>query len=254
MGKTEENALSSVTKAFRILELIRDRETVTLSEVTSELSLPKSTTHRYLSTLVSNEYLVRDGDEYRLSYAFLRFANHIHARNPANPLLEAKVEELAEETGELVQFITEEYDRAVYVFQASGGDGVNVDTYAKTFGSLHSTAGGKAILSTWPREEVESLLDRTGLERITDRTITDREEFFVELEEVSERGYSINDQENIKGLKAVSVPVCDLDGRAIGALSVAGPTNRMNHEMITEELSVLQLNASNELELNLRLQ
>lgn len=253
MDETKDNELSSVKKAFRILEFIRDSGSVTLSEVTSALSLPKSTAHRYLSTLVAAEYVVRDGDEYELSYAFLSFANHIRARDPATPLLEAKVEELADRTGELVQFITEEYDRAVYLLQASGGDGVQVGTYAKTFGSLHSTAGGKAILSTWPRAEVEDFLDRRGLEPVTDWTITDRGEFLAEIEAVADRGYSVNDQENLEGLIAVSVPVCDPDGRAIGALSVAGPANRMNREMIDSELPDLLLNASNELELNLRL-
>lgn len=253
MEETNDNELSSVKKAFRILEFIRDSGSVTLSDVTSELSLPKSTAHRYLSTLVAAEYVVRDGDEYELSYAFLSFANHIRSRDPATPLLEAKVEELADRTGELVQFVTEEYDRAVYLFQASGGDGVQVGTYAKTFGSLHSTAGGKAILSTWPQAEVKGFLDRQGLEPVTDWTITDRGEFLAELEEVADRGYSVNDQENLEGLIAVSVPVCDPDGRAIGALSVAGPANRMNREMIDSELPGLLLNASNELELNLRL-
>ena len=244
--------LSSVTKAFRILEHIRDHKSATLTEVATELSLPKSSVHRYLSTLVSNEYLVREDDEYRISYMFLEFANHIHARNPANPLMEAKVEELAEEVGELAQFIVEEYDRAVYVFQASSGHGVRVDSYAKTFAPLHSTAGGKAILSTWTHEEVKAFIDRSGLPEITADTITNPEVFFEELDAIRERGYSINDQENVEGLKAVSVPVCKPDGRAIGALSVAGPTNRMDGDRL-ETLPELLLSASNEVELNLRL-
>lgn len=249
-GNTDE--LSSVTKAFRILELIRDNESATLTEVATELSLPKSTAYRYLSTLVANEYLVREDDEYRVSYVFLEFANHIRTRNPANSLIEAKVEELAEEVEELAQFIVQEYDRAVYVFQASSGHGVRVGSYAKTFGPLHSTAGGKAILSTWEPEPVEAFISRSGLPEITADTITNPDALIEELDAIRERGYSINDQENVEGLKAVSVPVCEPNGRAIGALSVAGPTNRMDETRL-QGLSELLLSASNEVELNLRL-
>lgn len=248
-----DNDLKSVKTAFRILETICDNGEMTLTEVADELSIARSTMHRYLTTLESDEYLVREGNEYRISFRFLRFANHSKIYNPGYPLIERKVDEIADETGELVQFITEQHGHAVYVFQAIGGQGVQVDAYAKTFSHLHSTAGGKAILSTWDTADVKEVIANIELPKLTGDTITNVDDLLAELETIQERGYSINNQENITGLKAISVPVQKPSGTAIGALSVSGPTNRMKGDWFDVELPDLLLGASNELELNLRL-
>jgi len=82
-------------------------------------------------------------------------------------------------------------------------------------------------------------------------TITDPQTLYAELERVRERGYSVNKQENIEGLHAVSAPVMDTNGHVFGALSVSGPTHRMKGEWFEDELPDLLLGAANELELNI---
>ena len=53
-----------------------------------------------------------------------------------------------------------------------------------------------------------------------------------ELAETAERGYSIDDEENEIGARCVGVPIRDLSGRAIGAMSVSGPATRISDETI----------------------
>lgn len=245
----ESNSLKSVERSFRILEFVRDNEPVSLTRVSETLDVSKSTIHRHLSTLVSAGYLVQEDGLYRVSFEFLSYANRIHLRDPSYPMIKRKVRDLADESEELVQFTTDEEGRLVYLFKETGRNGLLSRSDARTFRPLHSTAGGKAILSTWPREEVEAYIDRNGLEAITEQTITSPDALFERLEEVRERGYATNREETVEGLGAVSVPIKDSDDAVIGALGISGPINRVGDG----EHSQLLLDAKKELELTIRL-
>lgn len=250
--ETPKNAVKGVERAFHILELLEKHDGLHLTAIANELGVAKSTAHRYLKTLESMGYLVRENDEYYLSHRFIHFATHVRTRDPRYESIKEKVDHVADVTGELVQFVTEEHGRAVYVLQAIGDQGVKIDTQTGKHDPIHTTAAGKAILSTWSRERVEAFVEKRGLDQLTPHSITDADVLFEELETVKSRGYAVNDQENIEGLKAISVPIPSGDGEALGSISVSGPTNRMTGEWFEEELPSLLLGVSNELELNFR--
>jgi len=251
---TDDSAsLKSVERSFRILEFVRDNEPVSLTEVAETLDVSKSTIHRHLSTLVSTGYLIRDDGYYRVSFEFLSYANRIHLRDPSYPMIKRKVRDLADESEELVQFTTDEEGRLVYLFKETGRNGLLSRSDARTFRPLHSTAGGKAILSRWPREKVEAYIDSHGLEAITEQTITGPEALFERLDQVRERGYATNQEETVEGLGAVSVPIEGPDGGVIGALGISGPINRVVDDDGSSEYAQLLLDAKKELELTIRL-
>jgi hypothetical protein len=75
-----------------------------------------------------------------------------------------------------------------------------------------------------------------GLDRLTDNTITDPDELRTELQTIRERGYAVNDQEHMDGLRAVAVPVSTAAEYLLGSLAVFGPTSRFKDEFVQEEL------------------
>lgn len=248
---SDRRRVKTVDTAFDLLEALRERSGMTLGGLADRHGIAKSTVHRHLNTLLDRGYVVREGDRYRLSLRFLDMGNSTQTREQAYVLAEPKVEELADRTDERAQFVVEEHGRAVYVHMDSGEYAVKTNTHVGKHNPIHASAGGLAILAHVDRERVEAIVDRRGLERQTDYTITDREELFEELESIRDRGYSINDQGHIAGLRAVGAPVTGSDGDVIGALSVSGPTNRLQGPRLKEELPNLLLGSANELELNI---
>lgn len=242
--------VKTVETSFDIIESLRELDHATLGELASELGVAKSTIHRHIVTLHDRGYVVRDGEKYHLSLRFLDVGHWTQTRERTYVLAESKVAELAERTNERVQFIVEENGYAVYVHMESGEHAVKTDTHVGKHTPIHTSAGGLAILSSMDKEEVEEIIDVRGLEPATPYTITDREELFEELESIRNRGYSVNDQGHIEGLRAIGVPVHGPDDEVVGALSVSGPTNRMQGEWFKEELPNLLLGSANELELN----
>jgi DNA-binding IclR family transcriptional regulator len=194
----------------------------------------------------------RRGGHLRIGFRFLEFGEHARQRKQGYRLAREKVEALADETAERVQFLVEENGRAVYVHRALGEHAVRTDPGIGSRIPLHATAGGKAILAQLPESRVDEIIERRGLAALTPHTITSREQLFEEFERTRDRGYSINDQENIEGLRALGVPIRRKNGLVLGALSVSGPTHRMKGEWFNRELADLLLGTANEIELNVQ--
>ncbi|PSQ89215.1 MAG: hypothetical protein BRD45_03965 [Bacteroidetes bacterium QS_8_64_10] len=155
------------------------------------------------------------------------------------------------QTGERAQFVVEEQGRGIYLYIETGEHAVRTGLSVGQQIYLHSTSAGKVILSLLPDDRVNEILDEYGLPPLTENTITDSNELKSQLDEIRERGYAFNREENIKGLRAVSGPVTDENDILIGVLSVSGPSHRMKGEWFQSGLPDLVLGTANELELRI---
>jgi DNA-binding IclR family transcriptional regulator len=98
---------------------------------------------------------------------------------------------------------------------------------------------------------VRDIVDEQGLVRQTENTLTDTDELFAELETIRERGYAVNDEEEIRGMRSVGVPIRGIDGDVCGAVSVTGPAARLTGERFESELPDLVMQTANLIEVNL---
>lgn len=249
-----DGTVRSIERTLTVVEFLREHGPATLSEIAADLQLAKSTVHRYLRTLERQGYVVAGNEEYMLSLRFLMLGECARGQHPEYRLAIEKVDKLAERTGERAQFMVEEHGQAVYVHQQMGSNAVKADTYPGKRVPIHASAAGLAILSEYPRERMDAIIDRHGLEAITPKTITDLETLNDQLQRTRKRGYSINDEGVIEGLRAIGAPVIGPDGSVIGGLSISAPINRMEGKRFTEELPSLLLGATNELELKITYQ
>jgi DNA-binding IclR family transcriptional regulator len=222
-----------------------------VTELANELDLPKSTVYSHLRTLREHEYVVQEDGRYRLGLRFLDFGEHTRDRMRIYEVARPEVEALAEETGELANLLVEEHGQGVYLYRAKGEGAVNVDTHAGMRVGLHCTSLGKAILAHLPEERVDDIVDRWGLPARTANTITDRAELDAELARIRERGYARDDGERLSGLRCVAAPITDVDGDAVGAVSVAGPTSRIKGDRFDSVIPERVMSAANVTEINL---
>lgn len=241
----------TVETAFQLLEYVKAQDGSTLGDITAEFDLAKSTAHRHMSTLENLGYLVREGGRYYPSTRFLDIGAYVKNRKDLFKLAQPKVDELAEETGEQVQFLVEEHGRGMTVHRASGTQAVQTNPGLGKPIPLHTNAAGKAILAQMSDEEIEELIDAYGLQRETEHTITNKEELLQDIERVRERGYSTNEQERTPGLRAVGVPIQAPNDFSNSSISISGPANRMKGKRFTEEIPDLLRGTANEIELNL---
>lgn len=251
MASENVSTIGATETSLRILETLKQLDGAGVTEVASRLDLPKSTVHNHVTTLLRNEYLVKEGDSYRTGLQFLEFGEYTRGLMPIYDVGQPEVERLATETGELASLLVEEHGMGVYLCRAKGNRAVPLRTYAGMRVHLHCTALGKAILAHLPESRVREIIDRHGLPERTTTTITDEEALSTALEEIRERGYACDREERIAGLRCVAAPIKGLDESILGAISVSGPTNRMKGSRFDEEIPEQVLSTANVIELSL---
>jgi len=253
MPANPENApVQSTETSLRIIEILRRQDEVRINDLAEELDIAISTTHRHLQTLRKHGYVVKQGNHYALGLQFLTIGGELQEDFPASQLIVASVEKLANETEERVQFVTEERGKRVFLYTESGDKAVQAEGVIGKRGPLHCSGAGKAILSQLPEERVREIIDQHGLPAVTEKTITDPEALFEELETIRERGIAFNKEESTTGLNAASCPVTTNQGDVLGALSVAGPSSRLNSDRLRSEIAEVTKSVTQELEIKMR--
>lgn len=242
--------VQAVQTTCDIINELRETGGAGVTELADKLGISKGAVHSHLATLMDNEYVVKDGDTYMLSLRYLDLAETVKDRLGMYDVVVEELEELAVASDELAQFATEEHGRAVYLYKAEGKKAVQTASSVGKREYLHCLALGKAILAHLPRERVEQIVDEHGLPRQTANTITDRDELFEELATIRERGYAIDDEEKIKGLRCVAAPVKDIDEEVLGAVSISGPASRMQGEQFDTEIPEMVNRSTNVIEIN----
>jgi len=235
--------LKTTRTSLEVLELVLERDGLTLAELDRLVDAPKSSLHAHLTTLRDCRYLVQDGDTYEVAFRLALLGERARRRHPVEGITAEVVEDLAERTGEEANFTVLEHGRLLFVHGASGRSTAEKEVGFRTEYYLHNTAAGKAILAELDRDAVERIVDEWGLPRETEATITDRDRLLETLAETADQGYGLVDEEFAPGLVAVGAPVHDADG-IVGGLSVGGPkyridTPRLRRDIVDELLDAV---------------
>ncbi|MFC4989430.1 IclR family transcriptional regulator [Saliphagus infecundisoli] len=241
--------IRSVEIAFSIIDALERRDGAGVTELADRLDHSKSTIHSHLRTLEELEYVVRKGDEYRLSLQILGMAEHVRDQVGNYDVIEEEVDALADETGEIAQFGIEEHGQVTYLHKASGEQAVETASSVGAQQPIYATALGKTILTFLPPERIDEIVSATEFVAHTSHTITSPEKLYDEIETIAERGYGIDDEENIAGLRCVAAPVKS-ESEILGAVSISGPKSRFTDDRIHDELPEFVTRAANVIELN----
>lgn len=245
----QNEAVNAIGTMFDIVESIKELDGATLTELSESVGVAKSTVHRHLQSLKRHEYIVQEDDEYYLGTRFLELGQFARSRLSVYDLVQSRLRDIADETGERAQFLIEEHGFGVFVSKEAGENAVDAGAQIGWHFPIHISAGGKAILAEMPEDDVRAIIDRHSLAKITENTITDADRLFDELETIRERGYAFNDEESIMGVRAVGVPICGPNNEVLGGLTVTGPSHRLEGERFREEVPKLLLGVANEVEL-----
>ncbi|WP_173915494.1 IclR family transcriptional regulator [Halobacillus sp. Marseille-Q1614] len=243
---------SAVERALTILELIAaKRNPVSLAEISQELGIAKSTSHRIMEALKNKGFIeqVEDTEKYQVGLKAIEVGVSSLTKWNLVDIVTPYLRQLALDLNETAFLAVYDKGEVVYLYKAEANQSVRTTADLGTRKPIHSTGLGKAIVSTFHLEEVDHVLTEKGMPKFTEKTIIDPKQYIEELSKVRKNGYSMDDEEAEVGLTCIAVPIFNYTGRAIAAISVAGPTERMikNKETIIESLKKVNGYVSNRL-------
>jgi IclR family acetate operon transcriptional repressor len=232
----------SVLKALDTLEILAQTENgLSLSELSERTSYPVSTAHRLLATLAERGYVEQDPQtrRYHLGVKILTLQSQsIRGR------------QMAQRAFPHLNHLKQQVQATVNLGVLSGKDVVYLQTFAPdSFVGLYlppgtrmpsySTALGKVLLAHLPQNQLEALLRLLDLKPFTPSTITSKTELRSQLTEIAQKGYAFDDQEFTVGVRCLSAPICDHNGRAVAGTSITAPAEQLTDDRIDEMAELL---------------
>jgi DNA-binding IclR family transcriptional regulator len=250
MAADSSSRVKSVETSIRLIEALQKLNGATLDELAAELDQPKSTVYDHVKTLESNDFIVKEDRQYRAGLRFLELGGYVRNRRNIYEYGKQEAEQLAEDTGELVNLVVEEHGRILYLYLAHGDNAINLDTYVGKRERMHHTAVGKAILASLPDERIDGIIDRQYLSHGTEQSISTRAELDEELERVRDTWFALDLEEHLRGLKCVAAPIKSGENKVHGAISISGPASRLDDDQLTGPLAERVLQAANVIDIN----
>ncbi|MFZ5917915.1 MAG: IclR family transcriptional regulator [Chloroflexota bacterium] len=214
---------------------------LSLTEVAATVRLDKSTAFRFVYTLESLGYLVRDPDTKRyrpgarvlcLGFAAL---NSMELGQVAEPYLRA----LAEESGETSNMTVRDGAEVIYIARHKARQIISINLHVGSRLPVYCTAMGKAQLIDMTPDELRSLLGEGPYPTLGPKTLTSLDALLADLDRVRREGYAINDEELAAGLRSVAAPVRHRQGQIVAAINVSVSSARVSRGELASVLAPL---------------
>ena len=220
--------IQSIERAAAILRLLSGRaRRLGVVDIAGELGLSKGTVHGLLRTLQQEGFIEQDSDsgKYQLGAALLHMGSSYLDGNELRTRALNWSDSLATRTKEAVRIGTLHESRVLIVHHVFRPDDSLQTLEVGSLLPAHATALGKVLLAEHPYVAAE--LAKSGLETFTDATVTDPERLERELARVRAQGWAADIGELVPGQVSYAAPIIDRRGRAVGAMGIFGPPERL---------------------------
>jgi IclR family transcriptional regulator, acetate operon repressor len=226
---------AALDKALDVLDAVGDAPAgLSQPELAARLGLPRTTLYRLLGTLVARGLLRRDPSRrvYGLGARCFEYARTAYAMPDLVAAASVELRALRDMTGETTYLATRDGHEVISLERCDGAHSQRSHTALGERKPLHCTSQGKAILSALPAEQRDAIVKELHPAPVTARSITDRRRLATELRLTATRGWSIDDEEIVPGVRCCGAPIIDSEGQVRGAISVAGPAFRLTMERL----------------------
>lgn len=217
-----------------------ERPVLGIADMADQLSLSRSTTHRYVITLRALGYLeqLSSGRKYRLGLRVsdlgMAALNALRVRAQSHPHLQ----ELRRHVYYTVNIAVLDDDEVVIVNTLPGVRGhtrmgLNVGIASRL--PAYCTSMGKILLAHLSDADCQAILAGLTLTKRGPNTIRQKHLLSRELLQVREAGFAVNDEELAAGVHSIAMPVRAENEEVVAATSVAAPTSMVPHTQLIEE-------------------
>ena len=207
-----------------------ERPVLGIADIADDLGMSRSTTHRYVITLLALGYLEQGASrKYRLGLRVtdlgMSALNSTGLREHAQPYLE----ELRQRSSYTVSLGVLDGPELLYVDQARsfrrGQSQASVDARTGSRLPAYCTAMGKLLLANLPESDQRELLSQVKLTKQGPNSITSKKALREELDEVLDASFAVDDEEFAKDLYSIAAPVRNEARQVVAAVEISVPSS-----------------------------
>jgi IclR family pca regulon transcriptional regulator len=218
-----------------------ERPVLGIADIADELGMSRSTTHRYVITLVALGYLEQGASrKYRLGLRVTDLGMSALSSTGMREHSHAYLEELRQQTSYTVNLAILDGIEILYVDRARsfrrGQSKIDLNLRPGSRLPAYCTSMGKVLLAYLPDDDQRELIGKMQLTKHGPNTITSKKALRAELEQVHEESFAVNDEELAPELHSIAAPVRAESGDVIAAVNMAAHTSMIPLEELVGAL------------------
>jgi len=212
-----------------------------ISELSKRLNMGKSTVHGITMGLEALGVLVRDPiqKKFNLGYTLLELSRRAYARIELRDIARGPMERLMERVGETVFLGIMSGDHVIILDVVDSHNEMKITSPPGTRLRLLAGATGKVFLAQFEEKKAKEIIQKMGLAKFTPKSIFDPKKFLREVEETKKRGYAIDDEEYMLGVRAIAAPV-QTASPPLAAIWVVGFTSSLDDQKVRAVIREIQ--------------
>lgn len=239
-GENSKPANQSVVKLLQLVAIIaQSKAPMRLQDIAESANIPLATCLRYLNALNQEGYVYQDTDSarYSMTWKICSLGDNIRAHRSFRAISGDIVSNLLIKLDLGICLVVEHemecmYLDCLYDSLSVGGTLVRIGKQTP----LYASGSGKILLTEYSEERVDEMIAKKGFVRLTEKTISSKEQLMAEIEKVRQSGFAVDDEECEDGLRCVAVPVYDYTEKVAAAISAFSSTAKMTQSYIQEHV------------------
>lgn len=233
----EKLTVRAVERALDILLCFTHATDLTLTEISQQVGLHKSTVHRLLASLEGKGFVIRDAvsDKYRLGFRVWELSANISRSDDPAVLLLPEMERLRDQLGETISLYIRDGAERIRIQAVQSNQAIRRVAPVGARMPLYVGASSKVLIAFDEPGAQQVVIDDPHWPSTIDRTL-----FLGQLADIRKQGYATSVEEREQGAAAVSAPILDRSGRLVAALSVSGPSNRWSLPVMKQHAALIQ--------------
>lgn len=242
MGGSSSTKIKSLSKAMEILGLMaQKKEALSLTEISKISGYPISTVYGIIATLRDYEIIEQDfkDGKYCLGKRLFEWGMSVSSVWDVSAVAHPVMQEVSANIGESVLLSTVDGTEVLIIDHVEAYAGITVAAKPGSRLPLYATSQGKLLLAYMPQSEAKRLMKMTRYNEYTPHTITNEDKLFNELGIIKNRGYAIEDGEFRIGLRSVSAPVFDMNGKVQHTLTMTGMFRRVTSKEFENAIGMI---------------
>ena len=233
----DKDLIAGLSKGLRLIQAFDDAHPrLTVSQAAQRVGISPAAARRCLLTLCQGGYAQSDGKHYWLSHGILRLAYAYGASTRLPRLLQPTLDALSERTRESASVAVLHEGAVMIVARSTARKSLTVGLGVGSRLPLHCSATGRVLLSHVSQQHFDALFAAMPLPRLTPHTLTDPVRLRRLLRGCAEKGYALSNEEIEVGVRSIAVPLHNLGGSVVGAMSLSSRADRMTASDMVDQL------------------
>lgn len=245
--------VQALSRGLKILEILSEHGMMTISEMAEILQVDKSTASRLVETLRYHDMvqLNKSAKKYQLGLRILNLGTSLEDSLSIIQIARPIIHDVSEVLKQSVHLGAFNNTMAYVIDQSVKSSAYSLAASIGMIEPIHASSVGKCILAYRREERIDQMLENYEYVKYTDKTITNKEVLFHELDKIRKQGYALDDEEIAAGVRCIAVPIFYPIKQVRYSLGISGPVEQMTEEkqrLYVEKLSCAAKRISKELE------